>query len=793
MNASWFDKASEHLEWPRLVAAVLARCRGTSARARGLTHARDRDEAALLLREAGEAMALLERGERVPLDGLRELGPHLARIERQGALKASGLADILSSLQAARVLRGFLSGQRAHAAALYAACSTDPALDLLEEQLRSALGPDGTLTDNASPELKSLRTEVANLRERIIGRLRELIERYNDVLSDQYYTLRDGRYVLPVRRDAHERVQGIVHGTSQSGASVFVEPRAVLAHGNRLKMAESELEREEERVLAALSERVCDFLPSLRAASDALDRMDLRHACAVLGRDLGGVIPELGPNSDVRLTSARHPLLVLDGVATVANDIEIGAGQGLVISGPNASGKTVQLKTLGLCALMVRHGLPIAAGPGSRVGFFEHVLTDVGDEQSTAKNLSTFSAHITNLSAILGLADAHSLVLLDELATGTDPEQGAALACAIVDALCARGVALAVTTHYEPLKAFALRDARLRTASVGFDVERMEPTFALVMGVPGASSALLVAKRFGIPDSVLELAERILPEQARDFERLVRELGERSQALAAERAELTQLRAELTALRLEERTRLDRLKREGDTQIARETAELMQEVKGARAELERVRARIKAEAASKQELAEADKSLGKVAARVALGGDLASAQPTAVPRDDRKAVAEAALRPGTRVHVARLRSDAVVVEAPVKGRVRVAVGPLKLWVESADLLAAEDDARAPYPRMLAPPPGSPPPGRTPDNTLNLKGMRVDDALSMMESFIDRLYTTDTRVGYILHGHGTGALRDAVRKHLKAGVPHVRDSRPADADEGGDAFTVFYLA
>jgi dsDNA-specific endonuclease/ATPase MutS2 len=184
MNASWFDKASEHLEWRRLVQAVLARCRGASARERGLTHARNRDEAALLLREASEAMAMLERGERVPLDGLREIGPHLARIERQGALKASGLGDILSTLQAARLLRGFLAGQRAHAPALYEACSTDPALDGLEQQLRAALGPDGELSDNASPELKSLRTEVANLRERIIGRLRELIERYNEVLSD---------------------------------------------------------------------------------------------------------------------------------------------------------------------------------------------------------------------------------------------------------------------------------------------------------------------------------------------------------------------------------------------------------------------------------------------------------------------------------------------------------------------------------------------------------------------------------------------------------------------------------
>jgi DNA mismatch repair protein MutS2 len=794
MISAWLDKAFEHLEWPRLSRAALARCRGPSARSRGLSLAETRAQAELLLRETDEAMALLERGDRVPIDDLRDVGPHLARLERQGALKAAALADLAVTLKTARALRGFLAAHRERAPSLYAACSTDPALDELETQLDAALEPDGTLSDRASPELRALRSEAANLRERIAGRMRELIERYGEVLSDHYYTLRDGRYVLPVRRDAHERVPGIVHGTSQSGSSVFVEPRAVLAHGNRLKMAESEIEREEERVLAALSDRARDQLPSLSAATEALDHMDLRHAAALFGRELGGVIPALSEANEIHLMAARHPLLVADGVAAVENDIAIEPGQGLVISGPNASGKTVQLKTLGLCALMVRHGLPIAAAPGSRVGFFERVLTDVGDEQSTAKNLSTFSAHITNLRAILEQADDHSLVLLDEVATGTDPEQGAALACAIVDSLCARGAALAVTTHYEPLKAFALRDPRLRSASVGFDVERMEPTFALTMDVPGGSSALLVARRFGIPDQVIAFAERILPEQARDFERLVREIGERSHALHEERAALEAVRAELDTLRDQERARVARLKREGDARIARETEELVQQVRGARAELERVRTRLRNEAATKQELAEAERNVASVAARVALGGDLA---PQAVAEPSKAAgglLAEADLQPGARVHVPRLRAEAVIVEGPSKGRVRVAVGPLKLWVESADLRSAPTDGAT---RPQAAPQqarSAPAVGRTPDNTLNVRGMRVDDALGMMESFIDRMYMTDARVGYVLHGHGTGALREAVRKHLKAGsVPHVRDAGPAAEGDGGDAVTVFYLA
>lgn len=792
MSESWFYKASEHLEWPRLLAAVMTRCSGASARRRGLPLAETREQALTWLRETDEASALLERGEALPFQELRDLGPHLARLERQGALSAPALADVLATLQHARLLRSFLSAQRERAPALHAACSTDPSLDTLELELRSAIEPDGTLSDGASPQLKSLRSEIANLRDRIIGRLEQVIERFADVLSDRYYTLREGRYVVPVRRDAHERVHGIVHATSDSGASIFVEPRAILAHGNRLKMAESELEREVERVLAALSELTRDRLPSVHAAVEALDRMDLRLASARLGRDLHGYVPELCTGGEVALVAARHPLLSLDGVATVSNPVELHAGQGLVISGPNASGKTVLLKTLGLAALMVRHGLPIAAERGSRIAFFDRVLTDVGDEQSTARNLSTFSAHITNITSILGSADADSLVLLDEVATGTDPQEGAALACAIVDALCARGAALAVSTHYEALKAMSMHDPRLRSASVGFDIERMEPTFALTLDIPGASSALLVAKRFGLPQTVIDFAQRVLPEQARAFERLVAELSERSHALTRSQLELDKERAALQRLTDEQRARLAALRQRGDAQVTAEIEALRAEVRSARAELERARSAARKDTASKQELAESDKRIAAVAARVALGGDLNPSPASQSPAGG-DPLPEASLRPGVRVHIARLRSDGVVVEGPTKGKVRIAIGPLKLWVESQELTAGESaPAALPLPSAGADAEPAQTAGRNVDNTLNLKGMRVDDALSLMESFVDRLYTTDNRVGYVLHGHGTGALREAVRKHLKTAMPLVRSSRPAELGEGGDAVTVFYL-
>jgi DNA mismatch repair protein MutS2 len=472
-NRGWLGTAQAHLEWERIEAAVMSRCRSEGGKRRGLSLAGTREEAAALLTQTREVMSLLAGGEAMPIDDLRDVESHLMRIEREGVVEAAALRDIRVTLSSAQQLRSFLSARRERTPALWAICTIDPTLSDLEGQLDDAIDPDGTLSDRASPELRRLRSEISGLRERIIGRLQEQIARYAAVLSDNYYTLREGRYVLPVRLDAHERVNGIVHGTSQSGSSVFVEPRAIVGHGNRLKMAEAELEREEWRILAALCERVREHIHAVYAAVDTLEKLDQRNAAARFGRDLTGVVPELDDGPRIELKRARHPVLALSETTVVPNDVALQSGEGIVISGPNAGGKTVLLKLLGLSALMARYGLPVLAEEGSRVGFFSSVLTDVGDAQSTTNNLSTFSAHVRNLASILAAAKRDTMVLLDEVATGTDPQEGGALACAVVDQLCKQGAALAVTTHYEPLKAHALHAPHLRTASVGFDVEKM--------------------------------------------------------------------------------------------------------------------------------------------------------------------------------------------------------------------------------------------------------------------------------------------------------------------------------
>ncbi|MEY4582302.1 MAG: hypothetical protein RL701_7005, partial [Pseudomonadota bacterium] len=784
------ERTLRHLEWARLEAAWLARCKGRGPRRLGVLFASTREGAESALSQTREALTLLSAGEALPLGDLRDITASIDRLERGGALDAPALADIRVNLQQARELRRFLGQRREQARELWKTAALDPSLDELEEQLSRVVELTGTLRDDASAELKRLSHEINALRDRIMGRLQDVIDKHSDLLSDNFYTLRDGRYVLPVRRDAHDRLPGIVHGESSSGSSIFVEPRSVIDHGNRLKLAEAERAREELRILAAASELVRERAAPLRAAEFSLNLLDVRHASALLGQGYEGFVPHLTERAGITLTRARHPILVLDRASVVANDMSLEGGRGLVISGPNAGGKTVVLKTLGLCALMVRAGLPLPAAEGSSIGYFSSVLTEMGDEQSTATNLSTFSAHISHVAVMLERADAQSLVLLDELATGTDPGEGAALACALVNSFCVRGAALAVTTHYEALKAYAEQDPRLRSASVGLNAERLSPTFALLLDVPGASSALHVAARFGLPKDVIAHAERLLPEQAREFERLARSLSEAVERVRAQNAALeVELRA-AESKRREYETMLEQAREQGKRRLARESEQLLGELRQARSELDTARSALKKNDLRAEQLSAVQARVNETAAKLAVGSDVANAL-----RDEPGAGLGVPAGPppkldvGARVYVPRLRAEGVIVEAQ-KSKVLVAVGAMKLWIDAKDLRApsATTAEAAPVTRLHAAIEEQA--VRLPENTLDLRGLRADDALAMLDSFIDRLYSSPNRVGYVLHGHGTGALRTAVREHLRNNVPYVREARSGDQDEGGEAITVF---
>jgi DNA mismatch repair protein MutS2 len=445
---------------------------------------------------------------------------------------------------------------------------------------------------------------------------------------------------------------------------------------------------------------------------------------------------------------------------------------------------------------MVRSGLPLPAQADSSVGWFDPVLADVGDEQSLERSLSTFSAHVTHLSSILAMADRHTLVLLDEVVAGTDPEEGAALANAVLETLVEQGAAVAVTTHYERLKERAYRDPRFVNASVGFDLTRMAPTFRLALGVPGPSSALAVAARFGIPDRVLERAQVHLPGESVTRESLV-------QSLAAEREQVVRARAELQ-IELERQAELTRqLETERQTvraqereKLGREAAGLMAQVREARAELRTATSRLRRPDLRKEELGELGRTISHAAQVVSLGSELEkSSRREPEPRGGH--LTEVDLGPGARAYLPRLATLVEVVEPPARGQVRVRAGNMKLLVSIDELAPSSAEPRPRAPKKPRPP--SRPsamvsgfvPVRTRSNTLDLRGERVEEALDLVDAFLDRLTREGEVAGFVLHGHGTGRLKTAVREHL-ARSSYVERSHPAETDDGGDAFTLCWL-
>ncbi len=794
-------KTLTDLDLGRLLSALAARCVSPAGRrlALALPLLETREHVVRSLSEIDEARRLSDRGEPLPRADLPELDATLARARIGSQLSSEEIRAVLAVLSAGQRLRKHLRAQREATPLLSLSCDVDPALDELVKELARSFDPDGGIADAASPRLSELRQEQRASRDRIVRRLSELLSKYSSLLSDSYWTERDGRYVLPIRADAHERFPGIVHGASAGGSTLFVEPRVIVPMGNRHKVLSAQVMREEELVLLRLTTLIGEQVDAIVAAEGALAHADLRAGCATLAVDLRlstPIIPEATSAAHIELSRARHPLLLLDGVDVVPSDLTLHSGQVLVLSGPNAGGKTVALKTLGLAALMVRSGLPAPAREGSVVSLFDRVLTDVGDDQSLSKNLSTFSAHVRNLSTILDETGPDALVLLDEVASGTDPREGEALATAVLSSLADRGGAVACTTHYEALKVLALTDPRFSNASVGFDFEHMTPTFKVLSGVPGASSALSVARRFGIPNVIVERAEALLSQDTVTVSKLVERLESERRALDRAKEQAAREAAELRTQQQEVKEQLARLERRAQESLSRETEGLISGVKRAREELRAAQARLRAPKLDDAEVSGAARAIDKVAASVAIGGALEPVPPRA--QTDRPGVTAAELFPGMRVFVPRLRTDAEVLEVLHSGQVRVAAGPLKLVASVEEIRKSDAPKNAKKPNK---PKGSlvfldaaadpDLPLQTSDNTVDLRGLRAHEVVPMAEQFLDRCVGSGLRVAFLIHGHGTGALRQTLREAL-ARSSYVERHRPGEPREGGDGVTVVWL-
>jgi DNA mismatch repair protein MutS2 len=769
------------LDWPAVLERLAAQCRTLRAArlARDLPLTDDLETLHAGYARVDELLTLEREGEEPPTGAVHDILGELGRAARGVTLEVPELVAASRTLRALLDLRRWLERHRERLpqVALWTQV-IDVAPDLLGN-LESSFTPDGEISTERYPELRRLRQALKQQRERVRGGFEDLLrsDAWAEVLQDRYVTEREGRFVLPVKSSRRTGL-GIVHDVSQSGETAYVEPLSLVDAQNDLRETAVAIRREERRILQDLSLRMGRDEPSLRAALDVAWELDLTAARARLGRELDAVVPHVGRDAVLRLRGARHPLLVLRGENVVPNDLHVDATRpGLVLTGPNAGGKTVTLKTVGLLALFVRATLPVPADPGSRIDLFEPILADIGDLQAVEEGISTFSGHLLFLGRALRAAGPHALVLLDELAVGTEPRQGAALARAVLEAMVERGARVVVTTHYGELEALSGQDPRFVTAGVSFEEGR--PTFRFREGYFGRSHALAVARRLGLPASLLVRAEALLDEGDRHLAALGARLEAELDAARRAREE-----AEKRGLR---RSELEALERRLEARERESHDRLVQ--------------------ATRQRLAEEERSVKDLVAALQADPDLARAGRTLQEiRKLRDALVEPSPPPATpapRVHAGdllmlpRFGRKARVLELGGDGRVLLEIGGMRSWLRLDEIEAVRVDATPSRPQALPRPEETPPSERLSglphaENRLDLRGQRVEEALEAVDAFLDRLVLRNEPVAFLLHGHGSGVLKKAVRAHLSR-HPQVRRWRPAEEGEGGDAFTLADLS
>src|SRR5881628_2621878 len=720
-------------------------------------------EAERLQDETEAARALIRAQPSAGIGGARDIRDALRRARLGGALDPEQLIAIADTVRAAAKL--FTDIHPYPPLAALAQYARPPRA--LAEVIEHAISGTYEVLDRASPRLGSLRAELRAAQARLQQRLDGLLKSADlaRALQEPIVTQRGGRYVVPVRTEMRSAVKGIIHDQSASGATVFIEPLEILEANNALREAELAERAEVQRILDELSRRVEKDADELDAVVSALfaDAFECER-------------PVLDDRGRLDLIAARHPLLVSQGTAVVPIDVSIGKDfRALVITGPNTGGKTVTLKTIGLLVLMAECGLQIPAQKGSRVPLVKRVFADIGDEQSIAQSLSTFSSHLRNVVATLADAERGDLALLDELGAGTDPDEGAALAMAVLEALLERGVLVAATTHYPELKAFALNTPDVRNASVEFDPETLRPTYRVHVGLPGASNAFAIASRLGLDRDVLDRAESHLSELHRSLERTLRE-AERQRTELASTLDEARIAAE-------------------DARRATSGAE--REAARVREDAERALRRARAEAdelllQARRALRHAEQARDKAAKRNLVDEAreaLAQAERTreAVPAGTAPAPARVPIAVGSPVLVDGVSDPGVLLAVDDKGMAEVAAGALRLRVPASSL------REAPAPELATRPTRATVHGSATDVPLqlDLRGARAEEALAVLDRYLNDAAVAGIDRLRIVHGKGTGALRTAVREMLSS-HPLVREQVPASPSEGGDGATIVRL-
>ncbi|KJL05715.1 MULTISPECIES: endonuclease MutS2 [Priestia] len=732
-----------------------------------------------------EATTVLRLRGNVPLGGIFDVRPSVKRAEIGGTLSSNELLDVASTIYAARQVKQFIE-QVVEDEDLQLPIITEHIEKLMplpevEQTIKMSIDENGTVLDGASDQLRGIRQKLRSTESRIREKLESLIRSSSaqKMLSDAIVTIRNERFVIPVKQEYRSAYGGIVHDQSSSGATLFIEPQAIVTLNNELQEAKVKEKQEIERILIALTVQVAEVANELRQNVYLLGELDFMFAKGRYSHELKASKPKMNDRGYIKLVKAKHPLIAQEDV--VANDIELGDQYtSIVITGPNTGGKTVTLKTLGLFTLMAQAGLQIPALDGSEMAVFKHVFADIGDEQSIEQSLSTFSSHMVNIVDILQKVDHESLVLFDELGAGTDPQEGAALAISILDQVYERGARVVATTHYPELKAYGYNREGVVNASVEFDIETLSPTYKLLIGVPGRSNAFEISKRLGLSAEVIERAKGYIGSETNKVENMIASLEDSRRQSEHELEEAEELRKEAQKLHKELQSQIIEFNEKRDKLYEKAEEKAQATVQAASEEAEKIISDLR-------KMSQKNHALVKEHELIEARKRLEDAVPTLEKSKKKPAVPkkqERTLQAGDEVKVLSWGQKGTLVEQVSNNEWQVQMGIMKMKVKEKDLQYISS------PKPVETKPLAMVKGKDyhVNLELDLRGERYENALIRVEKYIDDALLANYPRVSIIHGKGTGALRKGVQEYLK-NHRSVKNIRFGEASEGGSGVTV----
>ncbi|WBF57293.1 endonuclease MutS2 [Lysinibacillus sp. JK80] len=784
------ERALKTLEYDKVRQQVASYCTSSIGKSaiEELVPQTDFDKVVQLLEEMDEGLSILRVKGNVPMGGIFDVRPSARRAQIGGMLATVELMEISSTIRASRILRNFIEDLEADEVIdiphFISKKEAMPVLTGLQHEINNCIDDNGAVLDSASQTLRSIRQSLRAEEGKVRSKLESLIRGSNaaKMLSDTLVTIRNDRFVIPVKQEYRHHYGGIVHDQSSSGQTLFIEPDSVVQANNEIHRLKMKEQAEIERILLALSAMVQEVASDLFNLVKVLGDIDVILAKGKYGQANKCTMPKMNQDGYIRLIRARHPLLPIE--SAIPNDIEFGKDiTAIVITGPNTGGKTVTLKTVGLCTLMAQAGLPVPALDGSELAVFEQLFADIGDEQSIEQSLSTFSSHMVNIVDILQKFDHESLVLFDELGAGTDPQEGAALAISILDEVHGRGARVMATTHYPELKAYGYNRPGVANASVEFDIETLSPTYRLLIGVPGRSNAFEISSRLGLPESIIDRAKGFTGTDRHEVESMIASLEEtrRQSEDDAERSHALLLESETLRKELQDKLQAYEERKEALDKKAKEKArkivdEAKREAEAIIAELREMRKNAD-QVVKEHELIEARKRLEE-----------------ATPLEDNKVLKKAAqvkaraqnLVVGDEVKVLSYGQRGTLLEKVSNTEWVVQMGILKMKISDTDLEYIKPE-KEPVLRTA---------GVKNRNShvkleLDLRGERYEDAIVRTEKYIDDALLSNYGRVSIIHGVGTGALRQGIQSYLKK-HKRVKSFRFGEAGEGGLGVTVVEL-